>query len=229
MRRAAAATAAVALLLAGCSGGQAPTPSQPTGSTPTPAASTPTPQPSESTAVPGEPSTPPAGPTPSATSAPPGSSEAPIPDDAASAPPWLTGPSDRAASAVGQEITGVRTGLHDGYDRVVLDLTGSDPELGWFAGFTDEAIADPSGRPLDVDGDAFLQLGVTGIDWITPSPERYSGDPVRDDALEVVREVVFGGLFEGQQQILIGLDAQTAYRVFALSAPARIVVDIRHG
>ena len=68
--------------------------------------------------------------------------------------PWLTGPSDRAASAVGQEITGVRTGLHDGYDRVVLDLTGSDPELGWFAGFTDEAIADPSGRPLDVDGDA---------------------------------------------------------------------------
>ena len=112
---------------------------------------------------------------------------------------------------------------------MVLDLTGSDPELGWFAGFTDEAIADPSGRPLDVDGDVFLQLGVTGIDWITPSPERYSGDPVRDDALEVVREVVFGGLFEGQQQILIGLDAQTACRVFALSAPARIVVDIRHG
>ena len=81
---------------------------------------------------------------------------------------------------------------------MVLDLTGSDPELGWFAGFTDEAIADPSGRPLDVDGDAFLQLGVTGIDWTTPSPERYSGDPVRGDALEVVREVVFGGLFEGQ-------------------------------
>ena len=45
----------------------------------------------------------------------------------------------------------------------------------------------------------------------------------------MVEEVVFGGLFEAQQQILIGLDERTAYRMFALSDPARIVIDIRHG
>lgn len=215
----------MALLLAGCSGGQAPIPSEPASSSSTPAVSPPAPQTSGSSTASPDPS----GPTSSAaTSAPPGSSPTSLPDDGGSSQPWLTGPSDRDASAVGQEITGVRTGLHDGYDRVVLDLSGSSPELGWFAGFTDEAIEDPTGRPLDVEGVAFLQLGVNGIDWTTDSPDRYSGATIADDALEVVTEVVFGGLFEGQQQILIGLEEQTAYRMFVLSDPARIVIDIRH-
>lgn len=230
MRRAAAATAAVALLLAGCSGGQAPAPSEPTSTSPTPAVSTSTPRPSGTATAPADPSEASSVP---ATSPPPGSSAPPVPDVDESLHPWLTGPSEQDPSQAvpenSQEITGVRVGLHDGYDRVVLDLTGDEPHLGWFAGFVDEPIEDPTGEPLAVEGDAFLQLGVYGIDWTTPSAERYSGASVDGGSLEVVDEVVFGGLFEAQQQILIGLDERTAYRMFALSDPARIVIDIRHG
>lgn len=230
MRRAAAATAAVALLLAGCSGGQAPTPSEPTNTSPTPAASTSTPQPSGTATGPTEPSETASVPT---TSPPPGSSAPPVPDVDESLHPWLTTPSEQDTSQAvpenSQEITGVRVGLHDGYDRVVLDLSGDEPHLGWFAGFVDEPIEDPTGEPLAVEGDAFLQLGIYGIDWTTPSADRYSGASVDGGSLEVVEEVVFGGLFEAQQQILIGLDERTAYRMFALSDPARIVIDIRHG
>lgn len=227
------------LLLAGCTDGTSPGPAQPTGSTSAPAASPTTPDP---TTAPADPSTTSASPTDSSTG-PPGtttppagptaSPSSPTPDDVDPAlHPWQTGPTRQdppaGAPAVGQEIVGVRTGLHDGYDRVVLDLSGSDPILGWFAGFTDEAVQDPTGEPMDVEGDAFLQLGVFGIDWTTDAPDRYSGAPVDGEGLEVVKEVVFGGLFEAQQQILIGLDDETAYRVFALSDPARIVVDIQH-
>ena len=230
MRRAAAATAAVALLLAGCSGGQAPAPSEPTSTSPTPAASTPTPQTSDTSTVPADPSETSPGP---ATSPPPSSSAAPVPDVDESLHPWLTGPSEQDPSQAvpenSQEITGVRVGLHNGYDRVVLDLTGDESHLGWFAGFVDEAVEDPTGEPLAVKGDAFLQLGIYGIDWTTPSAERYSGASVDGGSLEVVEEVVFGGLFEAQQQVLIGLDERTAYRMFALSDPARIVIDIRRG
>lgn len=230
MRRAAAATAAVALLLAGCSGGQAPTPSEPTNTSPTPAASTSTPQPSGTATAPADPSEASSVP---ATSPPPGSSAPPVPDVDESLHPWLTTPSEQDPSQAvpenSQEITGVRVGLHDWYDRVVLDLSGDEPHLGWFAGFVDEPIEDPTGEPLAVEGDAFLQLGIYGIDWTTPSAERYSGASVDGGSLEVVEEVVFGGLFEAQQQVLIGLDERTAYRVFALSGPARIVIDIRHG
>lgn len=127
-----------------------------------------------------------------------------------------------------QEITGVRIGEHDDYDRVVLDLSGDRRTLGWYAEFVDEAVQDPSGMPLEVEGDAYLQIGVRGIDWTTESEERYDGAPVDADDTEVVEEVVFGGLFEGQQQIVIGLDERTAFRVFGLDDPARIVIDVRH-
>ncbi|WP_161965195.1 AMIN-like domain-containing (lipo)protein [Ornithinimicrobium cerasi] len=144
--------------------------------------------------------------------------------------PWVGGPveEETRAGAEGQEITDVRTGLHEGYDRVVLDLTGEEPALGWFVSFVDEAVEDPSGLPLDVDGDAFLQVVVRGIDWTTESPERYDGDPVEGAGTEVVTEVVLGGLFEGQQQIVIGLTQETAFRVFSLPDPARIVIDVQH-
>ncbi|MGO0576313.1 AMIN-like domain-containing (lipo)protein [Ornithinimicrobium panacihumi] len=149
-------------------------------------------------------------------------------DDAPEAPED-TGTSEVGAATIGdaQEITGVRTGTHDGFDRVVLDLTGDEVGLGWYAAFTDQVFHDPTGEPLDVAGQTYLQLGVRGIDWIVDSPERYAGDPVPGGST-VVEEVVFGGLFEGQQQIVLGLTEQTAYRVFALSDPSRIVIDVQH-
>jgi hypothetical protein len=145
-------------------------------------------------------------------------------------PPWTGGQVQEAPGQAesGQEITGVRTGVHDGYDRVVLDLTGDEPALGWFGRLVDEALEDPSGLPLDVEGERFLQLGVAGIDWTVESPDRYDGATVQGQGTEVVTEVAFGALFEGQQQILIGLREDTDYRVFSLPDPARIVIDVRH-
>ncbi len=241
MRRAAAASAVVALLLAGCSE-ETPQPSTPTSSVPTPADATPSTSAPPTSPTTSEEPTPPSPtptrssnaeattPTPSqVTSAP---STTPEPDDVDALHPWLTESSQHQGSGdaadAPQEIIDVRVGEHDGYDRVVFDLSGDQPRLGWFAGFTNEAIEDPTGNPLDVDGDAFLQLGINGIDWAREAPERYSGETIDADDLEVVEEVVFGGLFEGQQQVLIGLDEETAYRVFTLSGPARIVVDVRH-
>ncbi|GAA5166027.1 AMIN-like domain-containing (lipo)protein [Ornithinimicrobium tianjinense] len=143
--------------------------------------------------------------------------------------PWTTGPveEDVVTGGEAQEITGVRIGEHDGYDRVVLDLSGDQRLLGWHAEFVDQAVEDPSGRPLEVDGTAYLQIGVRGIDWTNDSADRYDGAPVDADDTEIVEEVVFGGLFEGQQQIVIGLDERTEFRVFGLDDPARIVIDVR--
>lgn len=145
-------------------------------------------------------------------------------------PPWTDDPVEEAPQEAesGQEITGVRTGRHEDFDRVVLDLTGDEPQLGWFARLVDEALEDPSGLPLDVEGERFLQLGVAGISWTVESPDRYDGGPVQGQGTEVVTEVVFGALFEGQQQILVGLREDSDYRIFPLSDPARIVIDVRH-
>lgn len=236
MYRAGVAATAAVLLLVGCSGGSAPTPGPPMspGTTPPDVVSTePVPTSTSASAQPSAPptfsdsATPPSAPT---TASPTSSSTDSPPGDLDQLHPWVTARSEeepRQAAGDWQEIIGVRTGAHEGYDRVVLDLSGDDPLLGWFAGFADEAIEDPTGFPLEIDGDAFLELGIWAIDWTTDRPERFSG-PVDADGLDNVTAVAFGGLFEAQQQILIGLEERTAYRVFTLSDPARIVVDIKH-
>lgn len=135
---------------------------------------------------------------------------------------------DTVDRGVPQEITGVRTGVHDGFDRIVLDLTGDERVLGWGADYVDEAVHDPSGFPLEVEGTAYLQVAVRGIDWIADADERYSGDTVQGQGTEVVTAVAFGGLFEGQQQIVIGLREKAPYRIFGLDDPARLVIDVQH-
>ncbi len=242
LRTGAAAAAAAVLLLTGCQtedepeGTGSPTP---TSATPTPTEAAPTTEPATtedetssedgtetsedetSTEATSTVTATPAGPTGDAT-------ETGLPPSAL--PPWTDDPVEEAPQEAesGQEITGVRTGRHESFDRVVLDLTGDEPQLGWFARLVDEALEDPSGLPIDVEGERFLQLGVAGISWTVDSPDRYDGGPVQGQGTEVVTEVVFGALFEGQQQILVGLREDSDYRIFPLSDPARIVIDVRH-
>src|SRR5690606_10021120 len=117
-----------------------PDPSEPTSSAPTPAATTPSSQTSGTSSTPTESptsasSTPQSSPTssrsepdesPSGRATP---TEDPLPDETESVQhPWLTAASEQeprqTTPDAWQEITGVRTGLHDDYDRVVLDLSG---------------------------------------------------------------------------------------------------------
>lgn len=128
----------------------------------------------------------------------------------------------------GQEITGVRVGVHDSFDRVVLDLTDDEPQLGWIGLYEDAAYEDGSGAPIEVDGSAVLSVPVAGIDWTQEHPERYDGTTVAGDGTQVVTEVVFGILYEGQQQVFVGVEERTPFRIFTLADPARIVIDVEH-
>lgn len=231
MRRAAAVTAVAVLLLAGCQDDGDEPSATPTGtSTPTPTSTGPTDD--DGTEAPGTTEATGTGDDATGTGTDGTTDDDPDPTQTSdeALPPWTDDPQEQApvASDEPQEITDVRTGLHEDFDRVVLDLTGDEPVLGWFVGPVDEAVEDPTGFALDVEGETFLQLGVRGIDWTTESPQRYDGDPVAGAGTAVLTEVVFGGLFEGQQQVVLGLREETDYRIFSLSDPARIVVDVRH-
>lgn len=161
------------------------------------------------------------------------SSGEPVEIDAeAASHPWgegrVEGEPTGGLATGGQEITGVRIGTHEGFDRVVLDLSGDDPELGWVAEFTTEPREDPSGNLVDMEGKAFIDVDVSGIAWTEQPAERYGGSGVSGKGTVAVTEVRFGGLFEGHQQVLIGLRQQTEFRAFVLSDPARIVIDVKH-
>ncbi|AEG44832.1 hypothetical protein [Isoptericola variabilis] len=227
-RRSAAALAAAALLLVGaCTGGEGQ-PGYGTGGNPTTSAPTPT-----DTASPTDDAA------PSGTASP-GTAD---PDDdtgddtstdepTGSAPPFAANTEPDTAEPGGDArltVTDVRVGAHDGFDRVVFDLGGSGTP-GWRVEYVDEAVDDGSGNPVDVDGDAILQVVISGTAMPDDSgvPE-YDGGPVDPDGTEAVEEVVYRFWFEGYSTAFIGVDGERRpFRVFALSDPARVVVDVRH-
>lgn len=128
-------------------------------------------------------------------------------------------------------VTDVRVGTHDGFDRVTVELAG-EAEVGWFAGWTDEAIEDGSGRRVDVGGDAVLTLAVRGVLLPPERPEEvdaWDGETVTAErGSEVLVEVVEGVLFEGQQQLFLGADREVPFRIARLEDPQRIVIDLVH-
>jgi len=137
---------------------------------------------------------------------------------------------DTSATSTGALLspTNLRFGVHDGYDRLVLDLVGNgDP--GRRAEYVDAPSGQGSGEPIDLDGNAFLVLNVQGMLLPTePGAVPYDGPssihPVSGGA---IREVVFGSLFEGTQEIFIGVESKEPFRVYLLKSPTRIVLDVQ--
>jgi hypothetical protein len=121
----------------------------------------------------------------------------------------------------------VRVAEREGYDRVVLEFAGTGIP-GWTVGYVAEAVLDGSGERVSLDGDAILDVYASGTTW--PGPEAENGGPrrFRPGNGDVVADVHVVGTFEGDTQVLVGIDGGRApYRAFALSDPARLVVDVR--
>lgn len=127
-------------------------------------------------------------------------------------------------------LTDVTTGTHEGYDRVVFHLAGTGTP-GWFVRYVENATDDPADTSLDIAGDGTLQVTLVGFQLPTTTgiPEWGGPNPVLTPAYPLLREVNVRGQFEGQELAYIGLDtADHPFRVFALTDPTRVVVDVRH-
>ena len=123
-------------------------------------------------------------------------------------------------------MTNIRTGLNTGYDRVVLDLTGSAPGVSYTN--VDELTADGSGEIVWLTGEFFVSVVATPArahdDNGNPT---YTGPTkFRTRNLRNVMAVAVTGDFEGYLSIGLGIRYQTWVRVFTLTSPTRVVIDI---
>jgi hypothetical protein len=145
-------------------------------------------------------------------------------EDVGNTEPDNDGFPDRLSSLVG---SGIDTGGHPCFERVVLRLSGSGELPGFLVQYEPDPILDsPRGEPVDVAGDATLVLHV-GVWMPDPEGNGYSGprEIVPTNVVNIL-ELVQIENFEGQTAWAIGLDRQRDFRAFALSDPFRIVVDI---
>ncbi|WP_430331686.1 AMIN-like domain-containing (lipo)protein [Rhodococcus sp. ACT016] len=145
------------------------------------------------------------------------------------AAPTGTAPQTAAASAdAALTITDIRVGKHDGFDRVVYEFGGTGTP-GWRAEIVSTATQQGSGKPLAVSGQGILQVLIDGSSMpFMTNVDPYSGpNPLEIQDPVVVTEVRDAGIFEGTDQTLIGLsDRNVSYRVYTLTEPTRLVVDI---
>lgn len=204
------------------------TPTTPTGA-PTPAPQPPT---SDPAGTPGTAPSPPAGPTTTPTTTPAAPSSGPGPGEilAGFSAPGTVLTSEGWPGAGGDLFAPtVRAGVNDGFDRVVLDLTGSGTPT-WLARYTDAPVRDGSGLPMGIAGDSVLALVVTGMAYPEPGDPVYDGGDFGLDThrLGAVVEVIRTTPFEGQLQLFVGMQGEERpYRVFLLQNPLRLVVDVQ--
>jgi hypothetical protein len=146
---------------------------------------------------------------------------------------WGSLPRDSAVSSTAP-LTNVRTGQHDCFDRVVFDFRGS--AAGYSVLYADQVLGQARGDVLPVAGGARLSVGLVApaYDIATGAPtyDHATGDHVADVAgFRTLRDVVYGGSFEGHTTFGVGVRARLPFRVFTLAGPdggSRIVIDVAH-
>ncbi|MFD3825558.1 hypothetical protein [Streptomyces sp. NPDC058625] len=144
--------------------------------------------------------------------------------------------SDTADTATTTVVRDVRTGRHDCYDRMVVDLPGaggSDSAVGYTVRYVDRLYQDGSGIHVPVAGGAVLEVRVAA-----PSYDPETGDPtyparagqplpgVNPAGYRTFRDARFGASFEGDTQIGLGVRARLPFRVLQLQD--RLVIDVAH-
>ncbi|SIA80593.1 Uncharacterised protein [Mycobacteroides abscessus subsp. abscessus] len=129
--------------------------------------------------------------------------------------------SDDPAKALA--LTGIRAATHEGFTRVVLEFSGEGTPGVWRAAWTDEAMEQGRGLPIDVEGEAVLDLVIDGTPMTASNTPYPSGTHTRAGDLDVVSD----GTFEDNTHVVIGSPTTRQFQIGFLSNPVRMVIDIR--
>lgn len=120
-------------------------------------------------------------------------------------------------------LTGIRAAAHEGFTRVVLEFSGEGTPGVRTAAWTDEAVEQGRGLPIQVDGGAVLDLVIDGTPMTASNTPYPSGTHTRAGDLDIVSD----GSFEDNTHIVIGAPTAREFQIGFLSNPVRMVIDIR--
>jgi hypothetical protein len=151
--------------------------------------------------------------------------------------PVVCQPQTGGEEGVFMNLTDVRVGAHDGFDRIVFEFSEPKPNPAGNGGIPYYEIRqakppftqDPSDMPLDVFGDAFVHLvvqGATGYDF--DGNPTYGGSRVLTPGFGTLAQAAQAGDFEATLTWVLGLSRPTCWDVQELHDPDRLVIDFHH-
>ena len=156
---------------------------------------------------------------------------------AATSAPVVCEPQTGGEEGIFTNLTDVRVGAHDGYDRIVFEFHEPKPNPGGKGGIPRYEIRqakppfaqDASGLPVDVVGDAFARIvmhGSAGYDF--DGNPTYAGSRTLTPGFGTLAQAVQTGDFEATMTWVLGLSRPTCWTIQELHNPDRLVVDFHH-
>jgi hypothetical protein len=144
---------------------------------------------------------------------------------AAALPGYRCGTLSGGSTTVHSQITDVRVGQHANFDRFVIEFsTHRVPHYRITPKSNTTFALDPSGRSVTLLGTAGQRVVLhtaTGIGTYHGSADFRTGFPQLVEARRL-------GDFEGYVTWGLGLTHQACKRVFTLTSPTRLVIDVPH-
>ena len=123
-------------------------------------------------------------------------------------------------------LVAVRAGRHVHYDRLVLEFRGRVP--GYTVHYVRQVLTQGQGAPIPLAGRADLAIVVRSGSAYVPRDPAHVVD-VR--GFPALRQVAWGGSFEGYTTLGVGVRSRLPIHVFVLAGPGRdnrLVIDVAH-
>jgi len=144
---------------------------------------------------------------------------------------------NHGADYAGDFIYDVRAGRHACYDRLVVDLGEAGGYDAWSVRYVGTVHEEATGNAIPLRGGAYLEVVVYSVNYdesghATYTPRR--SEVVNVSSFRTFRQVAWGGSFEGQTTLGLGVRARLPFRVFTLDGPPgsgqdmRLVIDVAH-
>ena len=124
------------------------------------------------------------------------------------------------------QLWNLRTGNDGTFDRIVFDQRVS--ASGFDVRYVSKVVADPSGQAVPMKGRYFLRVVIKGATTSSLPGMRSVMPSAVTPGLPEVAQIRNVGEFEQVVSYGIGLNRYRGFRLFRLSSPARLVIDILH-
>lgn len=141
---------------------------------------------------------------------------------------WTAGIIDRPQRDMSPAtLVAVRTGTHDGFDRVVFEFDEQVP--GYHLEYIDQPVRKcGSGKVTQMAGDGWLEVRMYPANAHTGEGKPTVTERERMPDLPVLSELELTCDFEAVVTWVFGVASPNRYQVRELSSPPRLVVDVRH-
>lgn len=121
----------------------------------------------------------------------------------------------------------LRTGIHDGFTRSVVEFTDGNGELSYQAHYAPAAYEMGRGHEIKTSGAEVIDIMITNTSYPTEDSHLKKESEITRLQQAGPLSVAYDGIFEGNTHVAIGVPANTRYRIFQLDNPRRLVIDVQ--